>query len=341
MMDDHKEDHGLINRKERSWSPARIFGLILIIVAAMLALYILIAFAAWQRGQVIRSEREELQLSEQFDRQVSLAQDDISEGNYNLALRRLEWILGRDPENAEAQAVKRQAEAALKTALTPAAPPTMTPELEPSPMPGELSEPDVEFQRLERLAGSERWDALLNDTLAFQRQYPNYERLETDRFLYDSYLKLGLDHIQGNQIEMGIYYFAQAEKLGDLPQEALDYWLWAELYLQGMGYYGVNWGVAASFFRDICLSAPFYQGSCDKLVESLVAYGDQYLLAEDFCPAVELYREARLQNSSSEIDGKLREAAQGCAEATPTPSSISNTLPITGSESLVPPEANE
>jgi hypothetical protein len=152
---------------------------------------------------------------------------------------------------------------------------------------------------------------------------------------------LGLEYIQGDQIELGINYFAQAEKLGDLPQEALDYWLWAELYLQGMGYYGVNWGVSTSFFRDICLAAPFFQGSCDKLFDSLVAHGDQYLVVRDYCPAVERYREARLQNRNPELDEKLGQAMQGCAEATPTPAAITNTIPVTGTESLVPPTSNE
>ncbi len=330
------------NLEERSpWSLARILGLILILVAALMALYALVGYAGWQSGQAIRSNLEETQLIDQLARQVALAQDDISQGSYNLALRRLEWILARDPENADAQAVKRQAEAALKTSLTPIAPPTATSMPEPSPTPGEIGEADVEFQRLERLAEQERWDVLLPGTLAFQRQYPDYERLDTDGFLYNSYLNLGLKHIQSDRIELGINYFTQAEKLGDLPQEALDFWLWAELHLQGMAYYGVNWNVAASFFRDICLAAPFYQGSCDKLFEALVGNGDQYLVAMDFCPAVELYREARSYGGSRALDEKLSQAVQGCAEATPTPAAITNTLPVTGTESLIPPSSNE
>lgn len=340
-MDNPEQQESTANEEKKSWSPVRIFGLILIVAAVLIALYILVGYTAWQSGQTIRGEREETQLAEQFERQVTLAQDDISQGSYNLALRRLEWVLVRDPQNTNAQAIKRQAEAALKTSLTPEVPATITPLPEPSPTPGEIGEFDVEFHRLERLEKQEKWEDLLSGTLAFQRQYPDYERLETDGFLYNSYLNLGLAHIQGDRIEMGINYFAQAEKLGDLPQEALDYWLWAELHLQGMAYYGVNWGVAASFFRDICLSAPFYQGSCDKLFESLVAYGDQYFVAEDYCPAVEIYREARLQSRSIELDEKLGQAVQGCAEATPTPLSITNTLPVTGTESLIPPSANE
>ncbi len=340
-MDGQEQPQIEPNQEPSRLSVTRILGLILVFIAALVALYALVGFAAWQRGQAIRNEREEIQLAEQLERQVTLAQEDIKKGSYNLAIRRLEWILARDPQNEDAQAIKRQAEAALKTALTPAAPTIATPVSEPSPTPGAIGEQDIEFQRLERLADQELWEELLDSTRAFQRQYPDYERLETDGYLYTAYLNLGLDLVQGDQIERGINYFAQAERLGDLPQEALDYWLWAELHLQGMAYYGVNWGVAASFFRDICLSAPFYQGSCSKLYESLVAYGDQYVFAQDYCPAVELYREARLQNRSIELDEKLSQAMQGCAEATPTPVTITNTLTITGTESFFPPGANE
>ena len=336
-MDEQEQQQGETNEEQSSWSLGRLLGLLLIFVAVLVALYLLVGYVAWQSGQSIRSEREETQEAEQLIRQIILAQEDINQGSYNLALHRLEWVLERDPANSDAQAIKRQAEGALKTALTPVVPPTATPLPEPSPIPGETGDPAAEIQRLRRMAQQERWDDLLPGTFAFQRQYPDYERLETDGFLYDSYLNLGLDYIQGDQIELGINYFAQAEKLGNLPQEALDYWLWADLHLQGMAYFGVNWGVAASFFRDLCLSAPFYQGSCDKLFESLVAYGDQYLVAQDFCPAVELFREARQHNRNLELDEKLNQAVQGCAEATPTPSSITNTLPVTGTESLDPP----
>jgi len=339
---DEKDQQKLENHTEQHSRPlARLIGIILIVVAVLVALYAVVGYTAWQSGEAIRKEREESQQAEQAARQLSLAQEDIAQGSYHLALRRLEWILQRDPDNKEAQAVRRQADAALKTALTPIAPASPTPPPEPSPTPGQISEPEKEIERLRRLAKQEKWEDLFEGTLVFQRQYPGYERLETDRLLYNSSLNLGLSYVQGDQIETGIYYLAQAEKLGDLSQEALDYWLWAELYLQGMAYYGANWGAAASFFRDLCLSAPFYHGSCDKLFDALLAYGNQYLVAQDYCPAVNLFREARQYGRNQDLDLKLNEAVQGCAEATPTPAPIIDTLPITGTESLEAPVSDE
>ena len=61
----------------------------------------------------------------------------LARDSFNLALRRLDWVLEQDPNSEDALALRRQAEAALKTALTPAAPPRPTPSPEPSPTPGE------------------------------------------------------------------------------------------------------------------------------------------------------------------------------------------------------------
>ena len=269
---DRKQDSG-----QRSIS--RILGSILILVAVMVALYLGVGYLAWQRGEDLRSQNEEALRVQQFDRQIGLAQENLERGEYNLALHRLDWVLERAPENKEAAALHRQAQAAIKTAQTPEAPPTPTSPPEPTVVLSEETDLEKEMVRLRNLYGREQWNDLLPAVLAIQQQFPNFERMETDRFLYDSYLYQGLQFLQGNQIEKGLRYLAEAESLGDLPQEALDYRFWAELYLDGISYYGVNWGVSATVFRDLCLSAPFYQNACDKLYESLVNYGDQYFLA--------------------------------------------------------------
>ena len=324
-----------------SWSVARVIGVLLILLVAVALIYLLVGYLAWESGQTLRGEREQALRLEQYARQISLAQEDIQQGGYNLALTRLNWVLERDPGNAEALALQSQAQAALRTALTPIAPPTATPEPEPTVMLGEETDPDTELARLDRLYQREQYPELLAGVLAFQRQFPDFNRLETDRLRYEAYLNLGLQHIQGEQIELGINYLAQAEKLGDLPQEALDYWLWAELYLEGIAYFGVNWAVSVSVFRDLCLSAPFFQNACNKFFESLVSYGDQYLFNQDYCPAVELFREARQYGNDAALGEKLTSAIEGCSLATATPETITGTVPITVTDPLPLPVTNE
>jgi tetratricopeptide (TPR) repeat protein len=273
---------------------------------------------------------------------MTLAQENIDQGSYNLALRRLAYILEHDPQNQEAQTLQKQAETELASLTAPlqaggptASAPTATPQPLPSPTPGLISDPQAELQRLRQLTTNGAWADALPALIAFQRQFPTVERQDTDRLLYDVYVNYGLTLLEGSQAELGLFYLEQAEKLGDLSQEVLDYRLWAELYLQGIAFYGVNWDVATYYFRELCVSAPFYQSACERLNQSLINFGDQYAGALDFCPAQELYQEALGYGRSQALVEKINQAGEACLLATPTPTApITGTLPITGTVPL-------
>ena len=75
----------------------RLFGLALIIFSIVVATYLLVAYFAFESGQALRTERETSSRVEQISHQILLARDDVVEGSENLALTRLEWVLGQDP----------------------------------------------------------------------------------------------------------------------------------------------------------------------------------------------------------------------------------------------------
>ncbi|MEM7111680.1 MAG: hypothetical protein AAF614_04560 [Chloroflexota bacterium] len=329
----------------RRWP--RILGMFLIAFALLAIFYMAVAYFAWQNGQAIRIEQQRTEAETQLGRQISLAEENIAEGSFALALTRLDWILERAPNNAEAIALQQEAQEGLNIRLTPivvtavsaqaTSTPTATPE--PTATPGIISNPDSELSRIRRLSSNENWVEAIPALVAFQNQFPNVERTETNHLLYDAYVAHGLELVQGERVEVGMYYFEQAEQLGDLPIEAIDYQTWAELYTQGIAFSGVNWGAASYYFRDLCLAAPFYQASCDRLVESLIAYGDLFATAEDWCPAEIAYREAWQQQRSQTLTDKLNEAAEGCLAATPTPEAgvgITNTETITNETGTEP-----
>jgi len=284
----------------------------------------------------LRQEQAQTQHTEQISRQIELAQQDLNKGSLNLAQRRLEWVLEQEPDNATAVALQQQAQVGQEATRTR---PTSTPE--PTEAPNETAvgtpPPDAlpALQRLRALAEEEQWEELLPALLTFQQQQPGYEREETDQLLYDTYVNLGLAYLETEKVELGLNYLSQAETLGNLPQEALDYRYWANLHLQGMSYYGVNWSVAASNFRDLCLVAPFYQNSCGRLQESLINYGDQMAFAQEWCPAEVAYQEAFQQGRTEILGNKLAQAREGCFSATPTPSAIlTGTVPFTGTGTI-------
>lgn len=327
-----------------SRSMTRVVGIALIVVAVVLGWLLLVGYLGYQSGQRKLIADQQNQLISELERQVTLADENITQGNIQLALSRVAWILEREPDNQAALALKAKIDevvnetavnqtAVLPTPLPPDATPTAIPE--PSPIPGQIASPEQELQRIRRLNVNKEWAEAVPALVAFQQQFPSYEREETDRLLFEAYLGYGQMLLDNRQDELGLFYLSQAEKLGALPQAMRDYQTWAELYTQGIAYYGVNWDVAAYYFRDLCLAAPFYQDSCTRLNHILVAYGDQNAAVLEWCPALALYEEAARQSNDPELAGKLDNARNGCLSATPTGTfPITGTVPITGTQPI-------
>lgn len=320
---------------------ARILGIILIAVAVLAAWLLLVSFLGYQSGQQLLTEKQEAEYVAAINRQIELARTDLTEEKFELALVRLEWVLEREPNNQDALALQAEVEGA-RTAVQTAPTPSSTAATATPPPAEEVSEealdsPGQELQRIRSLVATKAWSEALSALHAFQLASPNYERPETDRLLYQIYSDYGLELMNNGQVELGLNYLTQAEKLGDLPQTLDDYRLWGALYTQGISYYGVNWELSATFFRDLCLSAPFFQNSCDKLFTILMNLAELYAANEDWCPALSYYEEASFQQTSAELNGKIGYAREMCLQATVTPSEpISGTVPITDTGQFPP-----
>jgi len=312
-------------------------GLLLIILSVAVGWFMLIAYLGWRSGEELLAEKQAAALAEQITHQKELAADDVALEKYDLALRRLEWVLQQAPEDAQALALQTEANNAVSSLLTPTPYSIETPTPEPTSLPeataGPAGEPETELQQIRRLMATKDYGAAISMISEFQQRFPEYERQETDQYLYDAFINYGLDLLESDDVELGMYYLTQAARLGDLPQSAFDYQTWAELYLQGVAFYGVNWDASAYYFRDLCLAAPFYQLSCNRLEEVLILLGDQQAMAFDWCPAQESYEEAALYSNNSELNDKIDEARDACLLATPTPElpteNITDTTTIT------------
>ena len=326
--------------KRPSRSKGRILGITLIIVSFLIGWFLLIGFLGWQRGERLRVENEQSALNDQLARQKELAQINISEEDYTLALSRLDWVLEQRPDDVEAISLKADAENGITALFTPTPTPRFTPTPVPTPLPtptaGPISSPEDELQRIRRMVATKDWETAVSALINFQFEYPNYERQETDKFLYDAYIELALDNLNGEMVELGMFYLSQAAQLGELSQAMLDYETWAELYLQGIAFYGANWDASAYYFRDLCLAAPFYQDSCSELQDVLILYGEQKAGEQDWCPAAELYLEASAYDFVPNLNEKLEQANEMCALATPTPEVVDPEEDIEGT-----PESDE
>jgi hypothetical protein len=314
----------------------RLFGLALILFSVTVATYLIVGYVAFESGRAERVEQETTTRDEQINRQIELARQNLAEGSDNLALTRLDWVLAQEPAHAGALALRDQVLSATAepTATTsPTEPPPTAAGPTEAPPPGD-EEALPELQAIHRLAAAEQWEEALPRLLAFQQQYPDFERAETDQLLFDTYVALGLEYVNTDRIELGLNYFAQAERLGELPQEALDYRGWADLYFEAVAYSGVNWDIAADYWRDLCAAAPFFQDSCVRLDEALIGIGDQWAYYLDWCPAAAIYQQVWNRVGGERLGNKLSAAREGCASATPV--GITGTTPLTGTSPITP-----
>ena len=309
-------------------------GYFLIALALLLLFYGGIAYWGWQSGQQLRQEQALASHQAELDKQIALTQEDMAAGNYELALLRLEWVASN---GGQAIAADLQAEIGRQQALalTPSPTPTLTPSPTPTAAPVAAEEGDNSgddeaeaaeaFAELEALLEDFLWNEAITAVPAFQQRWPSYRRPETNQMLYDAYLARGQRLLPSDDIERGLFYLEQARRLGPIPEDVEGQIVFAELYLEGIVFYDVNWPAYLYYFRELCSYAPLFQEACPRLQDGLIKHADALAVAQDWCVAAEHYVEARnVRNvpptaASETLAAKITTAQEACLLATPTP----------------------
>ena len=323
----------------RTW--LRISGYILLGVALLIIFYAIIVALAWRSGQVARAEQGQATVIADMARQLELAQENVRDGNIALAERRLQELQAFSPADPEVVALAATIDALNVAPLptprfvisengvtpspTPVTPtPTATPTLLPpvATQPNRTPQPAALEERLAELEGmvaEERWEDASRELIAFQIDYPNYERFRTDSLLFEAYLGAGFFYTNGNRISLGISYYEQAEKLGTLPEEAISQLYYARRYLVGVSYFGIDWGTSVSALGEICNTVPGYQDACELLVEARIGYGDQLAALEENCDAMTQYALALRSVNDADVRQRWNTVKWKCENPTPTP----------------------
>ncbi|MEM7799212.1 MAG: hypothetical protein AAF633_08485 [Chloroflexota bacterium] len=325
----------------------RWLGIILIAIALLAIFYGTVLYFGWQSGESIRETKIASERTETISRQKELAFEDINQSRYELAMRRLDYVLAESPTDPEALALREQAEIGWATLLTPTPTmtstpsPTPTPTLSPTPSAVVPTSDPAEAVREAQDAFEALMDGLSQTNLAqniidleaFRTQYASYERRTVDQALYDAYIAYGLILTRGNELEKGLGYLYLAGNLRDLPEDVLGEIFWAEQYLDGIVYYGINWDAYFSYFRPLCDYVPTFQDSCGQLQKGLIFSASEAELNLDWCVAVSLYEEAiRVKGTTAEINEKVENAKEACELATPTPEILGSVTPDPSSD---------
>jgi tetratricopeptide (TPR) repeat protein len=301
---------GRLGRLWKLLSPwAALIAIIVCVVAAALAVA---AYGGAVAGRQERGTRATQTTVADIALQYDLGVQDLAAGRYELAAQRFIWVLDRDPdypgalENlAEAQRLSQQ----------PAAEASATP-IPPS----EADSLDERFAEAQTLVDGEQWEAAITRLQELRALDSSYRSGEVQQMLYDALVTLGLQYVRGDRLEEGIILLDQAAAIRPLDDQAEGERLLATLYMTGRTYWDLNWPIVIRNFEEIYLVAPNYQDVRDRLRRAYVAYGDQLMPQVDGpCQAVDQYQSALDMSADDEVNQKLEEAEDACANPTPTP----------------------
>ncbi len=279
-----------------------------------------------------------------ISRQYDLALTDIASGSRELGALRLQHIvvtLGAN--NPQAVALLTEVMAATPT---PTATLTVTPSptLEPSPTPLNSPTPGLALPSPEELYNTAQASLTLReyedvvDTLNILRAVdPAFRQADVERMLHEALTTLARRYLtqqNTDRLAQGILLAEQARAIapiGDLGYEAYV----AGRYLDGVNAEGMECLLAVREWESIYAEVPQYRDVSDRLGRSYARCGDAYTFQTEFCPAETYYRWALRLINDGAVSARLSEAAQQCANATPTPTPTIEGMPPEGE---TPPE---
>jgi len=272
-------------------------------------------------GGLYQGERDrEQQRQETAEQHYQAGLQRLDAGEYELAIAEFEYVLELEPDHPFAQ----QGIAEAQTRST--ARPTPTSETY------EIVVDDL-YQEAEARYEAEQWTEASAVLFQLRVLDPAYEAENVEEMLFNSLYNAGMNLLEQDRFEEGIFYLDQAVALRPLDEEALTQRSLAVQYMTALGYWGVDWERCIERFEQLYNTAPNYKDVFSRLYSAHVTYADAWYSQGEMCPAEVQYARAAQLMADPEVEQKQTEAAQICMVATPTPiAPITGTLPITLTE---------
>ena len=314
--------------------PRKILLIGLAAVAVVLAALASAAYAGYQVGTSQRQAAAQSTQAVDLQHQYELGLADLAAGRYEVAQARFEYILQLDPQFRDARQRLDQAGLALQATATPTptlAPPTPT--ATPSAIPSHEAA-DL-FSQAQALFTAGNWDAAITTLGHLRAVDANYQAVQVAGLLYEALRNRGIDRIKGDAMETGIFDLDQAETIGPLDVQALNYRAWARLYLAALSYWGLDWQQSMQVLQQLYVIAPYFHDTSTLLYQATVNYAAQLAKSGDACGAAKHYAEAQALSPEPAIGNALATAEAACAltpapgpSATPGPANLPVNTPV-------------
>ncbi|NIS82881.1 MAG: hypothetical protein GTO14_22380 [Anaerolineales bacterium] len=270
------------------------------------------------RGAFVAERQVEVS-QQQFD----LGVEDLLAGRYELARQRFEYVLSLDPSYPGVTELLGRALEALNQ-------PTPTPIPLISPTPTET--PDLGsyegiFKSAQSAFAREDWDTTLNLLLLLRGEDPNFKLTEVNQMMAVALRNRGMEKLFRSELEQGVYDLNLAERFGPLDNQATSWRRSAVFYVFANSYYGLDWGLAAEYFGQICVAKIW--GACFKYADAAREYANLLIKDADYCSASFYYAESLAQRDDRGLVPTATQAAIVCITATTTPPTSTPTATFT------------
>jgi hypothetical protein len=297
---DNGDDDGDDSAPHTSEKPSRRQGLRRASIAIVIFLVIVGvgAFSGYTAGIDDRLAQEKIRNAAAAAEQYQLALVDIDNGNYGIAVQRLEYVIRVYPDFPGAADKMIFASMAMQSTATATIVPTAT--LIPTP---DMRSQEELFQQAAAYAQAQDWDNLLATLDSLRKADPNYRTVEVDDFYYLGLRNRGVQRILLDaDLEGGIFDLNLAERFGPIDAQAASYRQWAEWYVTGASFWGIDWGQVITYFEYVVPQAPNLRDSDEytaqqRLATAQIHYatqaiyeGDIYAANKQWCEADTRYK---------------------------------------------------
>ena len=324
------------HKGRRTWVLWSILGVLLLALIAGGS-----ALAGYNSAIDERTQHQSTQVAGEAANQYILAQQDIATGNFDRARQRLEYVIQLDPNYPNA--ADQLASVLLQQRIT--ATPTLAPTATLVPTQDFRSRDELFAQAQSFLVGRE-WTKAMDALLLLRKNFPDFNAVQVDDMLFVALRNRGIDKIAlDHDLEGGNYDLTLAERFGPLDAEARNWRDWAELYIRGASYWGVDWGQSVNYFSQLAPAAPNLSDASgwtasNRYLEALLGYGDWLAARGQWCDAQQQYDMYMSLMASSQVEPTAVYASDQCASGagaavtpggdTPTPGTPTDTpLPPT------------
>jgi len=292
-------------------------GAFLILVLSLGTILVLAAIAGYYTGSSDRERAASTAQAAELGRQYQLGLEDLSAGRASLAIQRFEFILALDSKYpgaadrlAEARAAVPQSTVTEATTALPSPTPLIT--VGPETAKNLLDAAQAAFDK-------SNWDDALQKLGALRAIDPNYEIGTVRTLQFQSLQNRGIDSIKAGKLELGLADLDQASKNGNLSDDAKQYQQWAEIYIAGVSYWGLNWSRTVDTFQLLYTIAPYFRDTITRLHDARVAYGRQLDAIGQPCDAIFQYDEALKLQPDQSVQDRRDAATLACQFGTATP----------------------